>query len=345
MKTAVYFDVDQAKNIDKPKPELGEDEALLRVSFTGICGTDLAILSGKHPRAPKMVVFGHESVGRIVEIKSSNHLFAKTGDLVVINPLIECKQCFVCKRGDTHICKNLKMIGIDYDGGMAQYVKVPLSRLVKIDQSDASERLLALTEPVAVAVHAVDEANLSSNKTVAIIGAGPIGLLIAYLLHYRGFKRISIVDINPDRLELAARIEGIHPINALSTDAAKEIVKFNNSQEVDCIFEVTGSKDGLDSAFKSLSPKGTLMIVGVHKQNREIDLQNLLYNEQTIKGVRVYTEHDFEEATKLLVNKDFNPDFVITHIFPLKEINLALETIANGGKVGKVLIDCSGDEN
>ena len=103
------------------------------------------------------------------------------------------------------------MIGIDYDGGgMAQYVKVPLSRLVKII-NPMLQRLLALTEPVAVAVHAVGEANLSSNKTVAIIGAGPIGLLIAYFLHYRGFKRISIVDINADRLELAARIEEFIP--------------------------------------------------------------------------------------------------------------------------------------
>lgn len=341
MKAAVYFDVNQTKIIDKPIPELTEGEALLRVSHAGICGTDLAILAGKHPRAPKMVVFGHEFVGRVVEINSAQQSSVKKGDLVVVNPLIECKQCFVCQRGDTHICKNLKMIGIDFDGGMAQYVKVPLSCLVKVDRPDISERLLALTEPVAVAAHAVNEAKLSLNKTVAIIGAGPIGLLIAYLLRYRGFEKISLVDVNPGRLELAAKIDGVNLIDASKTDPVKEIIAFNNHNEVDCVFEVTGTKDGLESAFRSLAPKGLLMIVGVHKQKREINLQNLLYNEQSIKAIRVYTKDDFEEAVKLLVDGNFNPEFICTHIFPLVEISGALRAIASEEKIGKVLIDCA----
>jgi 2-desacetyl-2-hydroxyethyl bacteriochlorophyllide A dehydrogenase len=342
MKTAVYYDVNRTRIIDKPCPQLAENEVLLEVAYSGICGTDLAIIAGKHPRAPKMVVFGHEFIGRVAEINSMKETSIKKGDLAVVYPLLECQQCFVCKRGYPHICKNLKMVGIDYDGGMAQYAKVPLDRLIKIDPSDASEQLLALTEPVAVALHAIREAKLVPTQRVAIIGAGPIGLLIAYILRYQGFMPFSIVDINPARLELAAQIGKIHPVNACEADAARAIVDFNNHNEVDCIFEVTGTKDGLETAFKALAPKGTLMIVGVHKQNREVDLQNLLYNEQTFKGVRVYTETDFKDAANLLLAKDFNPGFVITHVFPLKDIDQALNAIAAGGKVGKVLLDCSG---
>jgi (R,R)-butanediol dehydrogenase/meso-butanediol dehydrogenase/diacetyl reductase len=341
MKTAVYFDINQTKIIDKPIPQLAENEVLLEVSYSGICGTDLAIIAGKHPRAPKMVVFGHEFIGRVAEINTVKETSLRKGDLAVVYPLLECQQCFVCRRGDTHICKNLKMIGIDYDGGMAQYAKVPLDRLLKIDQPEVSERLLALAEPVAVALHAIREAKVVPTQTIAIIGAGPIGLLIAYILHYQGFMPFSIVDINPNRLGLAARIGTIHPVNASEVDAAKAIVDFNNHNEVDCVFEVTGTKDGLETAFKALAPKGTLMIVGVHKQNREINLQNILYNEQTLKGVRVYTETDFKDAVNLLINKDFNPGFVITHVFSLNDIDKALQTIAAGGKVGKVLLDCS----
>jgi (R,R)-butanediol dehydrogenase/meso-butanediol dehydrogenase/diacetyl reductase len=341
MKTAVYYDVNQTKIIDKPVPELAENEVLLDVSYSGICGTDLAIIAGKHPRAQKMVVFGHEFLGRVAEINSVKETLIKKGDLAVVYPLLECQQCFVCQRGDTHICKNLKMIGIDYDGGMAQYARIPLDRLIKIDRTEVSEQLLALAEPVAVALHAIREAKLVPAQTIAIIGAGPIGLLIAYILRYQGFKPFSIVDINPNRLGLAVQIEAIYPINASEVDAARGIVDFNNHNEVDCVFEVTGTKDGLETAFKALAPKGTLMIVGVHKQNREVDLQNLLYNEQTLKGVRVYTETDFKDAVNLLTNQDFNPGFVITHVFPLEEIAQALQTIAAGGKVGKVLLNCS----
>jgi (R,R)-butanediol dehydrogenase/meso-butanediol dehydrogenase/diacetyl reductase len=341
MKTAVYYDVNQTRIIDKPIPQLAENEALLKVSYSGICGTDLAIIAGKHPRAPKMVVFGHEFIGRVAEINAVKGAPVKKGDLAVVYPLLECQQCFVCRRGDTHICKNLKMIGIDYDGGMAQYTKVPLDRLIKINQPEVSEQLLALVEPTAAALHAIRESKVVPAQTIAIIGAGPIGLLIAYILRYQGFIPLGIVDINPNRLELAAQIGEIHPVNASKVDAAKAIVDLNNHNEVDYVFEVTGTKDGLETAFKALAPKGTLMIVGVHKQNREINLQNILYNEQTLKGVRVYTETDFKDAVNLLLTKDFNPGFVITHVFPLKDIDKALQAIAAGGKVGKVLLDCS----
>ena len=338
MKTAIYSDVNQVKFVEKPIPEIAKDEALVKVAYSGICGTDLGILAGKHLRAQKFLTFGHEFIGRVAEIRNTNHNTIRVGDMVAVNPLLPCGSCFVCKRGFTHVCKNLRMIGIDFDGGMAEYAKVPLGNLVRVEEGGFHEEELALTEPIAVAVHAINQSEITEKNSAVIIGAGPIGLLIAYTLRFMGNKNISIADVNPGRLELASEIENINLINAKEQDVMTEMRRHNNGDEVDYIFEAAGSQDGIDSAIKAICPKGTIVQVGVHEEKRPIDLLAVLFKEVTLKGVRVYTEIDFRRAVELIKTECYNTKFVVTHIFSLEDIEKALDTIYSGRSVGKVLI-------
>ena len=338
MKTAIYSDVNQVKLVEKPIPEIAKDEALVKVSYSGICGTDLGILAGKHPRAKKFLTFGHEFIGQVAEIHNTNHNTIRVGDMVAVNPLLPCGRCFVCKRGYTHVCKNLRLIGIDSDGGMAEYAKVPLGNLVRVEEGSFHEEELALAEPIAVAVHAINQSEITEKNSTAIIGAGPIGLLIAYTLRFMGNKNISIADVNPGRLELASEIENINLINANEQDVVNKILLHNNGDEVDCVFEVSGSQNGIDCAIKAICPKGTIIQVGVHEEKRPIDLLAVLFEEITLKGVRVYTETDFMRAVGLIKTEHYNPRFVVTHIFCVEDIGKALDTIYSGGSVGKVLI-------
>ena len=156
MKALRYLKPHVVKTENINEPVCDEDEALIRVHSAGICGTDMAIFADKHPRAKAPLVMGHEFAGEIIEIKSS-HIRTKlaVGDKVTVYPLLVCGKCWACKHGFSHVCRNLKLIGIDRDGAFAEYVNVPLDLIVKYPD-DLTYDQGALIEPLAVGVHALE---------------------------------------------------------------------------------------------------------------------------------------------------------------------------------------------
>ena len=181
MKAIVWTDIDKIEIRDVPLPEPKENEAIIKVGCTSICGSDLTIISGKHPRARKPLVLGHEFMGTVFSFAKGASKGFSIGQRVVVEPLLSCKVCKQCKSGNEHVCKNLKLIGVETDGGFAEYVRAPIDKIYPIDDSVTDEEA-AIIEPLAVAVHAVNYAKLEKNNTIAIIGAGPIGLLIAQVV-------------------------------------------------------------------------------------------------------------------------------------------------------------------
>jgi 2-desacetyl-2-hydroxyethyl bacteriochlorophyllide A dehydrogenase len=338
VKAAVYLDVGQVSIQEKPTPDVSAEAALVKVVYSGICGSDLWILSGRHPRAKRFLTFGHEFMGRIDKVHEENESGLQVGDLVVVNPLLGCGNCFMCKRGNTSNCIKLRMIGIDFDGGMAEYAAVPLANLIKIRNKYCIEKNLALTEPVAVAIHAIHQSGIKKDDSTLIIGAGPIGLLLAYTLNFLQTKKVIIAEIAPGRIELAQKISDVHVVDGRSVDMVQEILSYNNNEQIDYVFEASGSRNGIEISLGVVAPKGKVVQVGVHEEKREIDLVNVVFKEIHIMGVRVYTEGDFLEAIDILNTKGYNPQFVVTHVFPLEDVKKALDTIYSGNSVGKVLI-------
>src|ERR1035437_7639723 len=202
MKAAVWAATDEVAYVDVPVPEVPAGWALVKVAYNGICGTDLSIVHGKHPRAKAPLVMGHEISGWVERAGATG---SAAGTLVTVEPLISCGKCKGGRDGNSHVCRRLGLYGIDTDGGMAEYVALPPEVLHPVPDG-VDPRTAALAEPLAVAVHAVDLSGLEPGSTVAVYGAGPIGILTALVARHAGAAAVVITEPSPWRREVAARL-------------------------------------------------------------------------------------------------------------------------------------------
>ena len=170
MLAAQYLGPDRIEPTEVGLPMIDDGEALLRVEACGFCGSDMNIVAGTHPRAKPPLTLGHELSARIIEIHSSSSTLA-VGDAVTMFPLISCGTCYACTHGHAHVCRQLRLFGFDADGGMAEFVKLPVSSLIQLPP-DMPAKIGALIEPLAVAVHGVGRASLEGVNVATVLGRG-----------------------------------------------------------------------------------------------------------------------------------------------------------------------------
>jgi len=334
MLAAQYMSPHSVKAVEAEMPSPASGEALIRVSLCGICGTDLAIEAGKHPRAQSGLILGHEFCGEIVEINASGSEF-RVGNQVTVYPLITCGKCLVCRTGNPHVCRDLKLYGIDAPGGMAAYVSVPVEVLLKLPDS-MSAKAGALLEPYAVGIHAVRRSPVQPDDTVVVIGAGPIGLLNALALRELGVEKVFVTDINPFRLGLVEK-SGLLALDAANDDPVKRILEVTDGEGADVVFEAAGSQSAAVMMTELVRCHGTLINVSVFKTPPEVDMRTVNFKELTVIGTRVYTVEDFQTAIDTV---DHLPiDNVVTHQLPLADVTDAFEVFKAGVDVCKVLVD------
>lgn len=313
-------------------------EALVRVALAGICGTDMAIIGGKHPRAKAPLIPGHEFSG-IIESVESNTAGFKAGDRVTAYPLISCGKCIACRTGNSHVCNTLRLLGIDRDGAMAEYASVPLDMLFRLpDELDYD--IAALIEPVAVCVHAIRESALKYRDTVLITGAGPIGLLTGLLLRSSGASGIYISEIDDFRLSMCRRF-GLEPIDLKSQEIIPFIKEKTGGDGVDVLFEASGSADAAAQMTELVRPRGQILMLAVHKEPRPVDLRQINFKEIDMLGSRVYTRQDYELALPYCAAMADELRQVITHRVPLADGPSAFSIFTSPKENSlKVFIDC-----
>ncbi|MCG5103218.1 zinc-dependent alcohol dehydrogenase [Oceanobacillus alkalisoli] len=334
MKAGQFFsgkDV-RIKQVQKPIPK--KDEALIKVSSAGICGTDMMIFFGKHPRAEAPLIMGHEFSGIIDSINGVSDF--TVGDRVVIEPTISCGKCPACEAGQMHVCQELKLIGIDMDGGFAEYVTVPINRLHRVPK-ELSLSVAALAEPLAVAVHTVRRSSLKIGENVAILGAGPIGLLIGMIAKLNGANNIFISDISPYRLEKAKDL-GLHPINAGEKDVVDGILSYTNGKLIDTVFEVAGTETTLEQTVKLIKTQGKIVVVSVFKNRPLIDLTSMHFNEISLTTTRCYSKDDFRTAIDIMAGGKVDISAVISHQLKIEEIEKGFSLMGEPDKSLKILI-------
>jgi len=336
MKAVVWTDINKVEMKDVPLPEPKENEAIIKVGCTSICGSDLTIISGKHPRAQKPLVLGHEFMGTIFSFDKESLKGFSIGQRVVVEPLLSCKVCKQCKNGNEHVCKNLKLIGVETDGGFAEYVRAPIDKIYAIPDSVTDEEA-ALIEPLAVAVHAVNYAKLEKDDTVAIIGAGPIGLLIAQVVRAYGFSKIWIGEVSQFRLSLAQNL-GFKVIDTKRYDLLDRILTFTNGEGVNVTFDAAGVPFSCSNMIPMTSIKGRIVMTAIHKKPCEIMFQQLSYREQVIIGTRIYAKGNFQEAISLVEDKKVDLKKIITHIFSIENAIKAFRIAKNPSESCKVVI-------
>ncbi len=298
------------------------------VTHVGLCGTDLHIVEGVHPRARFPLVLGHEIVGRA-------RGGALDGQLVVIDPLIACGMCVACRLGERHVCAELRLMGIDRDGGLSGRVVVPAERLHPVPVGVEAE-LAALGEPLAVAVHAVRRAMVSPGMTVAIIGAGPIGLLLAFAARHAGAARILISEPSAGRLAFAAALgfETLDPAGPVEDLAAR-----TDGALADVVFDAAGAPAVAAILPRLVRPAGRISLVGVYGSPVALDLQAVVFRELCVIGNRVYTPADIDAALALLATDEGSGlRQLISAVVPLAETAAAFERLRAGDGI-KILVD------
>jgi len=331
MLAARYLRPEHLAACEIPIPVIGDEEALLKVEACGFCGSDISIVAGTHPRAKAPLTLGHELCGRIVEINTSGSCFS-TGEQVTVYPLITCGECHACTHGNPHVCRNLRLFGFDVDGGMAEYVKLPVSSLMKLPEAMPS-RIGALIEPLAVAVHGVARVSLESVELAVVLGAGPIGLMTALVAQARGVPHVVISDILPSRLELAASL-GLHVVPA-GEELLHTVMSLSGQNGADLVFECAGAPSTARDMTTLVRSRGVIVNLGVFKKPVEVALQAINFKEIQLVGSRVYDRNDFHAAINLAMQLPL--DRIVTHTFPL---GLAAEAFQQFrlGEVCKALI-------
>lgn len=294
MKSILYKEAKQVEVGEKVKPEIGPGEVLIKVAYAGICGSDMIIYQGVHPRAKAPLVMGHEFSGVI----EKGHSTLPPGTPVTVYPLLSCGHCDPCKNGYAHVCNTLKLIGIDCDGGMAEYVKVPEDKVLPIPDG-FSLKLGAFIEPVAVGVHAVFRSGYRPGDTAVVYGAGPIGLCVAGCLSYFGAKQVIVIEANPKRLDVARQM-GFTVIDAIKDDLRTQVLDYTRGHNADLAFDCAAHPSVHTSILDILRVQGTGVVVGSYKRPAEVDLLKIEFKELTLVGTRVYSRRDFEVAITIL---------------------------------------------
>ena len=332
MLAARYLAPKKIEPVEVPIPVLKDDEALVKVEACGFCGSDLSIVAGQHPRARGPLTLGHEFCGTISEIRSSDSPFQQ-GDFVTAIPLISCGHCYVCRNGLPHVCRTLKLYGFDADGAMAEYVRLPVSSLLKLP-AGMSNTVGAVIEPLAVAVHGVSLAPVETARTAVVMGAGPIGLLTALVAKSRGVPNVVISDVLPSRLSLAQRL-GLQ--TATAGKELRDMVDEQTSGDgADLVFECAGVPSTGKAMTELVRSRGTIINLGVFKKPVEIDMQAVNFKEIILRGSRVYTRRDFESAIHLA--ETLPVEQIVTHSFNLADVQAAFDCFSKGADVCKVLI-------
>lgn len=311
-------------------PATKDGWTLVKVAYNGICGTDLAIWKGLHPRAKAPLVPGHEISGW-----SASPEDPRRGDIVVVEPLIECGHCGPCLHGYGYVCDNLGLYGIDAPGGMAEYVSVPSDTVHYLPSSTPMLRA-ALVEPLAVAVHAVRLSHISEGDTVAIFGAGPIGVLTAVVAKARGAGHISITEPNEWRAQHAAKFG--FSVFRDAQEMFKDSAAHNDGQLADIVFDAAAHPSVSPILTDAVRVKGQIVIVGVYKNPSLLNFQAICFKELEMAGVRVYSPEDFREAVKLIADNTLDLDEFTTSVFDLAQVDAAFDAAASGEGQFKVLL-------
>jgi (R,R)-butanediol dehydrogenase / meso-butanediol dehydrogenase / diacetyl reductase len=337
MNTARYIGNRSLEVVDTVAAPPATGEVQLDVAYTGICGTDLHILHGAmDARVTMPAVLGHEMAGRVAAIGDGVEGWS-VGDPATVMPLVSCGVCPACTSGASHICYRLIFLGIDAPGSMQSRWNVPADVLVRLP-AELPLRTAALAEPTAVAVHDVRRSGLTAGERAVVVGAGPIGLLIANVARSVGAE-VAIFEPNALRRDVARSL-GLDTVDPSVEEPGAWVERWTDGAGAAVAFEVSGSAAGIATAVGSLGARGRAVVVGIHATPPPVDLFRVFWRELTLIGARVYERADYEEAVRLLAAGAIPSDTLITDVVPLDGVVAAFDAM-DAGESMKILIDCA----
>lgn len=322
---------------DVPVPKVKEGQVLVKIKRIGICGSDIHVYHGKHPYTSYPVVQGHEVSGEIVKLIDGGSNF-KEGDKVTIQPQIVCGRCYSCKHGQNHICDNLKVMGFQATGMASEYFAVDLKKVLKLPENISYDHG-ALVEPLAVAVHALKRGGDIKRRKILILGAGPIGNLVAQAANGMGAQSVMITEISDYRLNIARECGINYCLNSKTQDIGEELINTFGKDKADLILECVGINTTTEQAIANARKGTDIIVVGVFAEKATVDLGLVQDRELRLIGTLMYQEEDYRKAIELIEESKVKLDPIITEHFPFEDYLEAYKYIEEKkDKIMKVMI-------
>lgn len=345
MRAAVYHGARDIRIEDVPVPDPSDGDVLLKVVRSGICGTDASEwvagprtfpVARRHPNSGHQgpLILGHEFVGEVLDAPSGSS-FA-VGDVVATGAGIWCGECRRCREGRTNQCSTYRTLGLNVNGGMAEFAAVP-SKTLRALPSGLSVDHAGLAQPLAVGIHAARRSGARDGDNVVVIGAGAIGSFVLAGLKYLGDVTVTVVDFPGPRLERAARLGADRTLGA-SDEIATEIVEALGGKP-DVVIEASGAPGQLVAALDMVTDGGRVLAVGIPKDKPALDVHSMVFREITLESTLAHVcDTDLPAALDILATSRLGHELAETPV-GLSDLPASLDRLASGQVEGKVLID------
>jgi threonine 3-dehydrogenase len=324
---------------DVKVPAFGAHEVLVKVKVASICGTDLHIYdwdAWAQKRIHPPLIPGHEFCGHVAAV-GREVTTVKEGDFVSAEMHVACGKCFQCRIGEAHICRFVKIIGIDADGAFAEYVSIPESNIWKIDPAIPAE-YASILDPLGNAVHTVLAGEIAA-KSVAIVGCGPIGLFCIAVARAAGATQIFALEINEHRAGLARQMKADYVLNPAKDNVKQIVMDSTNAVGVDVVLEMSGKTPGIKMGFEILRLGGRVSLLGIPSKPVELNFaDDIIFKGATIQGIngRLMYKTWYQMQALLKAGKlDLSP--VITDRMAMKDFSKGMDRLKTG-EASKILL-------
>jgi alcohol dehydrogenase len=346
MKALTYLGPGKKEVMEKPKPKIEkETDVIVKITKTTICGTDLHILKGDVPTVEEGRILGHEGVGIIEEVGSGVKNFKK-GDRVLISCITSCGRCENCKKGLYAHCEDGGWIlGHLIDGTQAEYVRIPYAdtSLYPIPEGADEEALVMLSDILPTGFEiGVLNGKVQPGQTVAIIGAGPVGMAALLTAQFYSPAEIIMVDLDDNRLEVAKKFGATQVVNSADGKAVEKIMELTGGKGVDVAMEAVGIRATFDICQEIVKPGGHIANVGVHGKSVEFHIEKLWIRNITLTTGLVNTTST-PMLLKTVQSNKLKPEQLITHRFAFSDIMKAYEVFGNAAKEKALKVIISND--
>jgi threonine dehydrogenase-like Zn-dependent dehydrogenase len=329
MKALVYKGPYRMEIEEIENPAVKSGEIVVRVRAIGMCGSDIHGFSGKTGRRVPGMVMGHEIAGEVHEIGTGVKGFKK-GDRVVVQPILYCGTCDMCRIGETSVCLNKRMVGVNMGltGGLSEYVAVPKRNVFSVPKNMPFANG-ALVEPFAVGVGAVRKSPIRKGDTVVIVGSGVIGLTILVAVLRKGPKKVYMVDRVKRKLDMAKDM-GAVPIDFSELDPVEAVLSQTDGKGADIVFEAVGISQSVQTAMAVTKTGGSAVWVGNAQRIIEVDMQDTVVKQKTIQGVYCYNGDDFHTAIEIVGNDPVLASHFVEREVSFKDATALFERLARG---------------
>ena len=324
-------------------PEVGPDQVLVKIKKIGVCGSDIHVYHGLHPYTKYPVTQGHEVSGQIVKLGQYVSDLA-VGQKVTIEPQVFCGRCYPCLHGKYNLCEHLKVMGFQTTGTASEYFAVDASKVTVLpDEMTYNEG--AMIEPLAVTVHAAKQFKDIKGANVAILGCGPIGILLSQSVKALGASQVMITDISDYRLSLAAECGADFTYNTKNKDFGEAMVEAFGPDKADVIYDCAGNDITMNQAIQNARKGSTIILVAVFAGMAHVDLAKLNDSELDLNTTMMYRHADYVDAIRFVNEGKIQLKPLMSKHFDMKDYLQAYQYIdENREKTMKVLIDIDPSE-